>query len=325
MFRPTCSIEMLKRRHEIVRAIRQFFDEREFVEVTTPLLSHDTVIDRHIDPVELPAARAVDRVEFGERLFLQTSPEFGMKRLLAAGASKIYQLAHAFRRNELGQFHNIEFQMLEWYETDIDYVAGRKFLGELFGELFGDRSVVERSYRDVFRESIGLDPLSSSIEQLQLAAKNKKSDDWVRQSNDRDEVLNWLLSQVIQPDLGKGKQIEIVFDWPASQSALAKTRIDTDGIVVSERFEAFVDGEELANGYHELLDAEELAGRNRENNALRIADGKVGLPETSRLLDAMRFGLPSCCGVAVGVDRLVMKLTGMSSLSDVMPFPFERA
>ncbi len=334
-FRPTCLLDMLKHRSDLLARVRAFFSERGFWEVDTPTLSHDTVVDRYLDPIEIPGHLACDRSPPGTRLFLQTSPEFAMKRILAAGAEKIFQIAHAFRRNEIGDQHNIEFQMLEWYEVGVDYVVARKFLGEFLQVFFHARTVRERSYGEIFEQRLNVNPFAASFEELQNVAlrlsKTKGSElEGLNLGNegtsDRDEILNWLMAFEIQPALGREGFIDLVFDWPCSQSALAKTRTDSAlRIELAERYEAFVDGEELANGYHELLDSSELHVRNKRNNALRVTDGNKSLPTESRLLAAMESGLPQCCGVALGIDRLLMKITGVDSIRDVMAFPFPQA
>jgi lysyl-tRNA synthetase class 2 len=259
-------------------------------------------------------------------LYLQTSPEFCMKRIVAAGADRIFQIAHAFRRDEVGDQHNIEFQMLEWYEVGIPYADARKFLGDLLITHFDGRSVRERTYRQAFLDILGLDPFRAEIEDLRSCAESRAASDIANALDfDRDEWLNLLFSHVVQPALGSQEWIDIVFDWPSSQSALAQVRENDLGAEVAERFEAFVNGIELANGYHELLSAVELVARNQKNNEERLRLGREVYPVESRLTAAMRAGLPTCCGVALGVDRLLMARTGATEIGQVMAFPFDIA
>lgn len=319
-FLPTASIETLKQRAAIVRRIRNFFDSRGFFEVETPALSHDTVADRYIEPIAVSYSRA------RPPMFLQTSPEFAMKRLLAGGAKRIYQVAHVFRREESGPSHNVEFTMLEWYEAGADYECGMTTLEEFATEMFVSSRTKRVSYRDAFRTAVGFDPLQLDVEGLRAAAGRIPGSSEIDLAVfDRDNLLNWILARHVQPTLGLDGPM-IVFDWPASQSALARTRRTDDGVMVAERFELYVGCEELANGYHELVDGAELLRRNREVNELRQSDSRERLPESSRLLAAMQNdALPSCSGTALGVDRLVMKMLGLKSIDQVIPFPFDRA
>jgi lysyl-tRNA synthetase class 2 len=255
--------------------------------------------------------------------WLQTSPEFGMKRLLASGAKSIYQIAKCFRGGESGARHNPEFTMLEWYRAGDDYAAGMRLLDELAAALF-ERGAAERlSYRDAFQRCLELDPHTATWDQLAAAASTKQLGVDGDFSRDRDDWLDLLLSECVQPALGRG-QPTIVYDYPASQAALARTRT-CDGVEVAERFELFVEGVELANGYHELLNADELRRRNERANAARQADGRRCLPSESRLLAAMDAGLAACSGCALGVDRLVMLTLGVDEIDQVIAFPFERA
>ena len=312
-FLPTAMLEILKRRAELLRAVRGFFDERGFTEVETPLLSHDTVVDRHLDPIPVTLFDDPRQPEQGERLWLQTSPEFAMKRLLAAGLTAIYQITKAFRGGrERGPTHNPEFTIVEWYRVGDDYEAGMQLLSDLAEGVFQAGPAERVSYREAFARHAGFDPFAAEVP---LAAGLP---------NDTERDLNldvWLTSQV-EPKLGQGRPT-IVHDYPASQSALARIRPGKPPI--AERFELYFRGLELANGYHELLDAAVLRERNRDNNQLRAGDGKYLLPEESRLLAAMDKGLPACAGCALGFDRLVMAATGAKRIEEVLTFPAERA
>jgi lysyl-tRNA synthetase class 2 len=256
-------------------------------------------------------------------MWLQTSPEFGMKRLLAAGAERIYQITRAFRGGERGQEHNPEFTIVEWYRVGDSMHEGMTLLAELAKEMLGVDAVGTISYREAFRQHVGLDPHTASLEELAAGGKHGLDRiDPAYSGHDRDDWLNYLLAEFVEPNLGiDGPQI--LYDYPASQAALARVRQDDPP--VAERFELYAGGVELANGYHELLDAKVLRERNRIANQQRAADDKYTLPEDSRLLDAMDAGLPACTGVALGFDRLVMVATGAKTIDEVIAFPIEWA
>jgi lysyl-tRNA synthetase class 2 len=321
-FGPTASWENLRRRAALLNRLRQFFQEHDFLEVDTPLLSRDSVVDRHLDPlwVTLSGEQAVGGVL---RLWLQTSPEFCLKRLLAAGGQAIFQVAHAVRGGERGPLHNLEFTLVEWYRAGDTMHDGIDLLDKLTQTMLGRGPARRVSYAQAFQQSVGLDPHGCTLARLQQAAGELgfvPPDSW--DHGDRDAWLDWLLVTRVEPTLG-GPAPVIVYDYPASQAALARVR--PHPVPVAERFELYVDGIELANGYHELLDPAALQYRARQANESRQADGKDALPEASRLLDAMRHGLPPCTGVALGFDRLVMVALGAQQLSEVMAFPVERA
>lgn len=321
-FGPSASWDVLRKRAALLRGVRQFFDQRGFLEVETPALSADTVVDRHLDPfwVEVAPASAAGPAQ---RYWLQTSPEFGMKRLLAAGATAIYQVCHAFRRAERGPLHNPEFTLVEWYRTGDSLHEGMQLLDELCQALLGRGPAERITYAAAFLQHAGLDPLVADDEQLRRAVQRCGAS--IPRSlapDDRDGWLDLLLAEQVQPNLGRGRPA-IVYDYPPSQAALARVRPGPPP--VAERFELYVEGIELANGYHELLCAEEWRARMRRTNAWRQRDGKEPLPEESRLLQAMEAGLPPCTGCALGFDRLVMVAVGAATLDEVLAFPFERA
>lgn len=325
-FRPTANWSNLVLRAQTLQRLRAFFDARGFVEVETPILSHDTVIDRHLDPIPVTLFDDPRDVARGKKLYLQTSPEFGMKRLLAAGEAKsIYQITRVFRGAEQGRQHNPEFTMLEWYRVGDDYQAGMQLLADLASELLAAGSPTRLTYREAFERFAGVEPYTTPLEQFpSIAARHgiELADSTSRQFQ-RDDWLNAIMESVVIGKLGQ-TQPTILCDYPASQSALARIA-ERDGHRVAERFELFYRGVELANGYHELLDAHALRERNRTNNAARQQDGKPTLPEESRLLAAMQHGLPSCSGCALGVDRLVMLLAGARHIEEVIAFPIDRA
>ncbi len=322
-FRPTCNLENLRRRSDLLSKTREFFRRRGFLEVQTPVISQFCVVDRHLEPFVIHDQPGVKRMaDAGCLRYLQTSPEAAMKRLLAAGSPSIYQLGPVFRQGEYGKLHNPEFTMLEWYQVGERYEEGIQFADQLLQELLGTQPAEVLSYQEAFRRGIGIDPLDASLEDLARWSIDQKlvgSLDW---SSDRDDWLDLILSHSIQPTLGFGRP-SFLMDFPASQSALARLKSDDER--VCERFELFVDGIEIANGYHELLDAQVLLERSRTINEGRIRDGKVMLPVEGPLLDAMRHGLPKSVGCALGFDRLVMLACNACTIQEVIPFPWDQA
>jgi len=319
-FLPTATIPNLRRRAELLRKLRVFFEARDFLEVTTPLLSRDTVVDRHLDPFTVVRYDDPQQPHNGPTWYLQTSPEFHMKRLLVAGAAAIFQVTQAFRAAECGPLHNIEFTIAEWYRCGDDMQAAINLLSDLMNHLCGCGPARQMTYREAFRTFAGFDPGQENQQSLQqkIAVQDGKLPEL-----DFDGCLEWVFVEHVQPHLNHA-QPTIIYDYPASQSALARIR-DDESPPVAERFELFFQGVELANGYHELLDAGELKKRITTANELRQQDRKACLPSDNRLLDAMQHGLPACAGVALGFDRLVMLAGGFQSLKDVMPFPADRA
>lgn len=301
----------------MLRALRAFFDSRGLLEVETPVLSADTVVDRHLDPFRVATVRP------GDPCWLQTSPEFGMKRLLAAGGPSMYQITRAFRREESGPLHNPEFTMVEWYRLGDSMTEGIVFLSDLVDAVLHCGPAERQSYGAIFRNALGLDPHAATAREL--AAACQAGGIVVPQSlslDDRDGWLDLLLSEKIQPQLGRDRPL-IVYDFPASQAALARVRAEEPP--VAERFELYIRGIELANGYCELLDPQELRRRAEAANQWRQQDGKLALPLENRLEPAMAAGLPPMTGVALGFDRLVMVALGAASLAEVLAFPFDRA
>ena len=323
-WRPSCSLEMLRQRAELRTSVRRFFDEHGYLEVDTPLLSHDVVVDAHLDPIEA----TVD----GRRLFLQTSPEAAMKRMLAAGSGSIYQITHAFRSGECGSQHNPEFTMLEWYGVQSMWRDQLRLVEQLVRATANDlgSSIAERmltpagfrvtTYQQAFEKHFGFDVLSISDERLVECADERLNVE--SKTADRDELLNLLLATEIEPQLGLDGP-EFLADYPASQAALAE--LSTDDERVARRFELYIGGVEICNGYQELTDPEELRCRDSEQQNRRAARAAVGLPGAQRLLASMDSGLPSCSGVALGFDRLLMLLTETRTMSGVLPFPVDRA
>ncbi len=317
-WRPSAPLDNLRRRADIVATVRAFFAERDVLEVETPCLSRATVTDLHLASLRLGGDVATQRLRGG---FLQTSPEFHMKRLLAAGSGPIFQIARAFRDGESGRMHNPEFTMLEWYRPGWDHHRLMHEVGELLSTVLGVGPAERVRYRDVFAHHTGLDPLFAPDDDLERCAADHgmpPPDGGLS----RDDRLQLVMSAAVEPSLGRARPT-LVYDYPASQAALA--RIRPDDPPVAERFEAYVDGVELANGYHELVDAEEQRRRFETDLAARRARGLPEVPLDEHLLAALEHGLPACAGVALGLDRLVMVACGAGSIDQVIAFPVERA
>jgi lysyl-tRNA synthetase class 2 len=320
---PSASWSIIELRAELLRRVREFFAERGFLEVETPLLSSESVIERHIDPLSLTLFNDPCSPDVGPRFWLQTSPEAAMKRLMAAGGEAIYQITRSFRGGERGRLHNPEFTIVEWYCRGDSPDPAMTLLSDLCDALL-DRGQAERiSYGDAMRQYAGVDSARALVaEMAALAVEQKVSVPASLAADDRDGWLSFLYTLLVEPRLGETHPA-IIFDWPTSQAALA--RIRQDDLAVAERFELYVGGIELANGYHELCDPAELRGRMDSANARRVADGKPALPVPERLLAAMESGMPNCCGVALGLDRVVMLAAGAKNLADVLSFPIGRA
>jgi lysyl-tRNA synthetase class 2 len=299
-------IANLKRRGEFLRKLRDFFYDRGFVEVETPLLSDEVIPELHIEP---PA--------FHDS-FLQASPELHMKRLLAEGMPAIFQVTRSFRADEVGKLHNPEFTMVEWYRAGDDMNDGMTLLDELMKTIVGAPPAIRTTYAAAFEKTLGINPHSASCSELATCAARHNITVEGINADDRDEWLNLLLATKIEPTLGQTAP-ELLFDYPASQASLAKT-IERDGIEVAERFELYWRGVELANGYHELTNPAELRRRFIEVNAVRVADNRPALPLPESLLSAMERGLPASTGCALGFDRLVMLALGAERIADVMAF-----
>jgi lysyl-tRNA synthetase class 2 len=318
LFRPTASCENLRRRAKLLATVREFFAVRGFLEVETPILSADTVVDRHLDPFPVVIGGEPPSV-----YWLQTSPEFAMKRLLAAGATAIFQIARVFRREELGNLHNPEFTMVEWYRAGDGLSSAVQLLDDLCDIVLNRGRSELLTYGEAFQRYALLDPHQADTAALVSAARRAGiSAPETLAETDRDGWLDLWLVERIQPHLGTTRPV-ILYDFPASQAALAQIRPGPPA--VAERFELYVSGVELANGYHELTDPAELRRRNAAVNAQRRADGKPPMPEESRLLAAMEAGLPDSTGVALGFDRLAMVALGAKDLREVIAFPFDCA
>lgn len=319
---PTATPDMLRRRARLLQQVRQFFDERGFFEVQTPTVCSDTIVDAYLDPPHLEGRKwLLPEHAKAANYYLQTSPEFAMKRLLVAGCEAIYQIGPAFRAGERGCKHNPEFTMLEWYRVG-DSMADAVDLVDAFSQaILNTGPCQRRSYRDLFREVLQIDVMVAPTVELVDGVAKHDADLAERLREDRDGLLDALFSFAIEPSFAGSPQI--VTDYPASQAALAQ--LTPENSQCAERFEWFAGGLELGNGYGELRDANVLHERMEANQQKRVASGREPLPTTSQLEAAMRVGLPPCAGVAVGFDRLAMAALGAERIDDVLCFPIERA
>lgn len=318
---PTASIETLKKRALILAAIRSFFWEREVLEVETPALSQYGTVDLHIDSFSVNSG--FDQT----KRYMHTSPEFAMKRLLAAGSGSIYQICHCFRDGEKSRLHNHEFTMLEWYRTDFSYIELISEVDGLVRMVLGPAAQTMETecitYHMMFNSYLGINPFTATIEQLQnCAVENGINISHESMGDNRDDWLNLLLSHVIEPQLGRGK-ITFVLDYPASQAALA--RISPYDSKIAERFELYLEGVEIANGFQELCDPQEQEQRFIEEQQNRAENGKMDIPYDKNFIGAMSQGLPECSGVALGIDRLIMFALGLDDIREAMSFPADIA
>lgn len=280
------------------------------LEVDVPALGLTGVTDVHIDCPRL------DRPEPG---YLQSSPEYYMKRLLAAGSGSIFYLGKAYRAGELGPRHYPEFTLLEWYRNDWDehlLMAEVSALLAEAGVVPANQAPAKTTYRSIFQQATGIDPLAAELASLRRYASETAGQDFSK--DDRSTCLDLIFSLVVEPVLPGG--LVFVHDYPVCQAALAETTVDQQGQKVARRFEVFIDGMELANGYFELRDADELRQRFMADNEKRRALGRSEMPLDEALLAAMAAGLPACAGVALGIDRLLMQLLGAGHIREVLPF-----
>jgi lysyl-tRNA synthetase class 2 len=312
-WRPSCSLDMLAARAGLLTRLRAYFAEHRVIEVDTPLLSRAATPAPYLQSFETR----------GERRFLQTSPEFAMKRLLAAGSGPIYQIAKAFREEEAGRHHNPEFTLLEWYRPGWSSVQLMDEIEALLTPELGGRAVQRISYAQAFTRWVAVDPHGDDTARLrQRALDCGLQPAVVNPEDDRDTWLDLLLGHVLVPAIRDQGGVFLT-DYPASQAALAK--VGDGAPPLADRFELFVDGVELANGFCELTDADEQRRRFEAENRQRISAGVDAMPLDEAFLAALQHGLPDCSGVAVGIDRLLMLVTGSSDLDAVLAFPWRLA
>jgi lysyl-tRNA synthetase class 2 len=312
--------ERLARRASLHAFVRAFFGARNVLEVETPVLSAAANTDPNIQSF---CTQFTGHVDAGPReRWMRTSPEFPLKRLLAAGSGDIYELGRVFRNGEAGGRHNPEFSMLEWYRVGFDHLQLADEVVELVREALAlkgrEAGVLTVSYRELFRSELGVDALLDEIDQLQPPLAGFGIDP---EGLTRDDWLDLLMTHLLQPRFPRDR-ITVVVDYPASQCALARVRRDDPP--VAERFELYLGPTELANGYHELNDAAEQRARFERDNRVRRERGQIELPMDEALL-AVLDGLPDCAGVALGVERLLMCLEDSHAIADVLAFPFDQA
>lgn len=316
-WKPSASLQALHARAALNRSIREFFIETNALEVELPILNHAPVADMNIEPVAVVAGE-----QMPTKMYLHTSPEYSMKRLLCAGSGDIYALGKVFRAGEAGGRHNPEFTMLEWYRVGMDHQDLMHEVADLLDELFEDSNIeladypLFMTYQQAVIEYAGLDPLQASDEDIkalgiELAGANLELN--------RDGWLDMIMSHKVEKTLPKNRLV-FIYNYPASQAALAKVTKDEEGLLIAERFEVYLNGLELANGYHELTDSaeqrvrfeKELVGTDRpidEKLLLALADSKAGLPD--------------CAGVAMGIDRVLMLQLGLNTIAEVVSFSID--
>ncbi len=314
---------MLRRRATLLAQIRTFFAEREVMEVETPLLCSAANTDPQIESFSTVCSGPGDSPR--RTLYLHTSPEFSMKRLLAAGCGPIYQICKVFRQGEIGRYHNPEFTLLEWYRPGFDHHHLMQEVETLVLQAIPEHRLGDTeylTYQEAFETHAGLDPHCAPLEEIRRCVAHHGLEVEGMAADDRTEWLDLLMTHLVQPRLGEGR-LTFLFGYPASQAALA--RIVPGNPAVAARFELFLEGVELANGFHELTDAEEQEARFLNDLQRREERGQIQPPIDQRLLGALRHGLPPCAGVALGIDRLLMLASGATQISEVIGFPFQRA
>ncbi|MFC4258285.1 EF-P lysine aminoacylase EpmA [Marinobacter lacisalsi] len=320
-WQPSASRQILEGRAQQLSWVRGFFASRGVLEVETPVLGQCGVTDLNIDSIAAsPMAVAGQQTGRG---WLQTSPEYHMKRLLAAGSGSIYQVSHVFRDGERGRRHNPEFSLLEWYRPGLD---DEQLMSEVAELVCGWLDLPEPDrigYRQLLQDYAGIDPFTASTRDLRDACHPLVGSEDLLAELDRDGCLDLLMSLRVEPALGFDRPV-FVTSYPASQAALARLSED-DGHPVAHRFELYVRGIELCNGYWELTDPQEQRRRFHDDNDRRRSQGKPEMPVDERFLAALESGLPECAGVALGLDRLLMLKSGVDDISEVLTFPAERS
>jgi lysyl-tRNA synthetase class 2 len=322
-WQPTCSIELLRLRAKVLGDIRRFFSARAVLEVETPVLSYSSGTDPQLDFFTTDYCSP----PLKHTVFLQTSPEFAMKRLLAAGSGSIYQICKAFRNGESGRFHNPEFTLLEWYRVGFTLSQLMDEIAELMAVLFnGYRALIPTqrfSYQEIFKCYTGLNPLEFSYQDYCTYARDNQLSEAVSICGyDHGLWLDFIFSHNVQPRLGENS-VCMVYGYPACQSSLA--RINEYNSQITDRVEVFINGIELGNGYYELTDAKEQERRFDKEIAIRQQRKHPVTVKDKHLVAALEAGLPECSGMAIGLDRLLMLLANSAAINDVLNFPIHRA
>ena len=322
-WQPSASIPNLLKRAAIIAEIRRFFADRGVLEVETPCMSQATVTDIHLFPFE---TRFVGPGHSqGMNLYLMTSPEYHMKRLLVAGCGPVYQLCRSFRNEEMGRHHNPEFTMLEWYRptfslSDLMHETSA-LLNVCLAERFSELRPMVLSYKHAFQDRLDINPLQATLEQLKETARRVGLN--LDLGDDRLAYMDLLFSHMVEPSLGFDTPVFLT-DFPPEMASLAKVKTDEDGEQVAARFEVYIEGLELANAYDELVDADVLRQRFTTDNAERAAQGLTVMPIDEHLLAALPH-MPECSGIALGIDRLLMIAQNKLKLEQVITFPAEIA
>lgn len=319
-WQPTASLPQLKQRAAILAQIRAFFAARDVLEVDTPAMSQATVTDIHLHTFQTQFVGP--GFANGQQLYLMTSPEFHMKRLLAAGSGPIYQICKSFRNEESGRYHNPEFTMLEWYRPGFDHHTLMDEMDDLLQMLLQCGAAERMTYQQAFLTVLGVCPLTAEMDALKAVAATLGLADIAEPEDDRDTLLQLLFSVGVEAKIGQ-QAPAFVYDFPASQAALAQ--ISPADERVAERFEVYFKGIELANGFHELADGDEQLARFEADNRKRLEMGLAPQPIDLHLVNALRAGFPDCAGVALGIDRLIMLALGQDHIDRVTAFPIEIA
>ena len=321
-WQPTAEIEKLKRRAQYLADVRSFFAERDVWEVETPILSQAAPTAPYLDSFTTNYSPIGSQST--QTYYLQTSPEFAMKRLLAAGSGSIYQIAKVFRNGEQGKLHSPEFTMLEWYRTELTLNQLMDEVNTLLQQVFNVKPISRLSYRGLFEFYLKINVFNCSDDTIKHHALERIKGLPVDLDLDRDGWLELLMSHIIEPRLAAMNWPLFVYDFPASQAQLAKIKTDKFGNDVADRFELYIGGVEIANGYNELLDADELRKRFESDNQQRQQQNKPEIPIDENLLAAMKSGLPECSGVALGLDRLMMLVLEQRSIQAVQIYSFDK-
>lgn len=312
-WQPSAEIETLRQRALLIARVRAFFSERHYLEVETPIMGHYGITDPYLDNI---------KAEFrSNNHWLQTSPEYPMKRLLAAGSGPIFQLARVFRDDELGRWHNPEFTLLEWYQLNVDHHQLMDEMNVFLQCLLNSAPMSRKTYQQAFAEACDIDPLYASINDFKRLLFHYELDKVLNaDETDRDQYLFLLMSHVVEPYLAKQEAPVAIYHFPPTQAALAQVN---NG--VAERFEVYYQGIELANGFHELQDPKAQAKRFDCDRLIRARLGRTALDPDPRFLAALENGLPSCSGVALGIDRLLALALNKTAISEVIAFDYQRA
>ena len=323
LWKPACEIKQLRLRAQMLSTIRGFFDRKAVLEVETPLLCQATGTDPQLDFF----STEYHSLPRNKPMYLQTSPEFAMKRLLAAGSGSIFQICKAFRNGESGRFHNPEFSILEWYRVDFNLEQLIDEVIDLLTELLAGYCVIESvqkvSYVDIFKQVTGLNAFNFCQQSYtSYASKNSIFDAIKICGSDHSMWLDFIFSHQVQPQLKK-YTICIVDGYPAIQSSLA--RINSHNPDIADRFEVFIKGIEIGNGFFELSDAKEQESRFNQENKIRHTKGLELVEKDQLFLQALKAGLPDCSGIALGLDRVLMIMTNTQDIEDVISFPLGRA